>query len=81
MSSRTNINAPIVIKSWLHLTNDLLEDYHDRWICDESWFRIMNDKYPHLEESFDFKLSWKLDFLLNKIVGVFKCRGNNFHLI
>jgi hypothetical protein len=36
MSSSTNINTANVIKAWLHLINDLSEDYHDQWTCDES---------------------------------------------
>lgn len=68
MSWRTNINATIIIKSWFYLTNDLSEDYHGQWICDESWFWIMNDKYSHLDGAYKQK---HVAQYLPQIVGKF----------
>ena len=54
----------------MQLTDDLTEDYHDKWICDESWFRILNDKYPHLSQSFDFRQE-HISLYLHELVGGF----------
>ncbi len=70
MPSRSKINATIVIKSWLQITDELSEDYHDRWICDESWFRIIGSKYPNFTSSFDFKRK-HIALFLPEIAGGF----------
>ena len=28
--------------------------YQDNWICDETWFRLLNAHYPHLKNTFNF---------------------------
>ena len=31
-----------------------LNSYQDNWICDETWFRLLNAHYPHLKNTFNF---------------------------
>ncbi len=45
-------NTIILSKSWMQLTDDPEEPYSDKWICDESWLQIMNDKFPNLVTTF-----------------------------
>ena len=54
MTSRSP-NSNLVSKSWMQLTDDPEEPYSDKWICDESWLRIMNDKFPNLFAAFIVK--------------------------
>jgi len=48
-------NTILVSKSWVQLTDDPRQQYSDKWICDESWFRIMNEKFPNLSQAFNFR--------------------------
>jgi hypothetical protein len=51
----TNANTNIISKSCLLLTDDTEEGFTDRWICDKSWFQIMNTLFPHLAGAFNFR--------------------------
>jgi len=48
-------NTIFVSKSWMQLTDDPQQQYSDKWIYDESWFRIMNEKFPNLSQTFNFR--------------------------
>jgi len=39
----------------MQLTDDPQQQYSDKWICDESWFRIMNERFPNLSQAFNFR--------------------------
>jgi hypothetical protein len=39
----------------MQLTDDPRQQYSDKWICDESWFCIMNEKFPNLSQAFNFR--------------------------
>jgi hypothetical protein len=46
-------NSNIICDSYLNLTA-ASSQYHDDWICDETWFRLINAHYPHLKNTFNF---------------------------
>ena len=48
-------NSNLVLKSWMQLTDDPQQQYSDKWICDESWFRIMKERFPNLPQAFNFR--------------------------
>ena len=39
--------------SYLNLTA-ASSQYQDNWICDETWFRLLNAHYPHMKNTFNF---------------------------
>ena len=43
----------IICESYLNLTA-ASSHYKDNWICDETWFRLLNTHYPHLKYTFNF---------------------------
>jgi hypothetical protein len=46
-------NSNIICDSYLNLTA-ASSQYQDNWICDETWFRLLNAHYPHLKNAFNF---------------------------
>jgi hypothetical protein len=46
-------NSNIICDSYLNLTA-VSSHYQDNWICDETWFRLLNAHYPHLKNTFNF---------------------------
>ena len=48
-------NTILVSKLCVQLTDDPQKQYSEKWICDESWFRIMNEKFPNLSQAFNFR--------------------------
>ena len=46
-------NSNIICDSYLNLTA-ASSHYQDNWICDETWFRLLNAHYPHLKNTFNF---------------------------
>ena len=46
-------NESIISDSYLNLTA-ASSQYQDNWICDETWFRLLNAHYPHLKNTFNF---------------------------
>jgi hypothetical protein len=46
-------NSNIICDSYLNLTA-ASSLYQDNWICDETWFRLLNAHYPHLKNTFNF---------------------------
>ena len=50
-------NTALINKSWLQLTDSLLNGDHKKWICDESWYRIMCSQLSNLVGAFTLKLS------------------------
>ena len=51
-------NSNIICDSYLNLTA-ASSHYQDNWICDETWFRLLNAHYPHLREGLNRALSAK----------------------
>jgi hypothetical protein len=47
-------NESIISDSYLNLTAASSLLYQDNWICDETWFRLLNAHYPHLKNTFNF---------------------------
>ena len=43
----------IISGSYLNLTA-ASSQYQDNWICDETWFRLLNAHYPHMKNTFNF---------------------------
>ncbi len=43
----------IISDSYLTLTA-ASSQYQDNWICDETWFRLLNAHYPHMKNKFNF---------------------------
>ena len=52
----------------MHLTDDLAEYYHDKWIYNESWFWIFNAKYPYLSQALDFKQK-DISLYVHELIG------------
>jgi len=50
MQKNSNI---IICDSYLNMTA-ASSHYQDNWICDETWFRLLNAHYPHLKNTFNF---------------------------
>ena len=46
-------NSNIICDSYLNMTA-ASSHYQDNWICDETWFRLLNAHYPHLKNTFNF---------------------------
>ena len=46
-------NESIISDSYLNLTA-ASSQYQDNWICDETWFRLLNAHYPHMKNTFNF---------------------------
>jgi hypothetical protein len=46
-------NTILISNSYLNLTA-ASSLYQDNWICDETWFRLLNAHYPHLKNTFNF---------------------------
>jgi hypothetical protein len=46
-------NSNIICDGYLYLTA-ASSHYQDNWICDETWFRLLNAHYPHLKNTFNF---------------------------
>ena len=46
-------NSNIICDSYLNLTA-ASSLYQDNWICDETWFRLLNAHYPLLKNAFNF---------------------------
>ena len=46
-------NSNIICESYLNLTA-ASSHYQDNWICDETWFRLLNALYPHSKYTFKF---------------------------
>ncbi len=50
-------NNSMANESWLQITDSLLNDYYNKWICDELWYRIMCSHFPHFSGAFPFERS------------------------
>jgi hypothetical protein len=46
-------NESIISDSYLNLTA-ASSQYQDNWICDETWFRLLDAHYPHMKKAFNF---------------------------
>ncbi len=66
----------VINKSWLQLTDSLSNNYHNKWICDESWCRIMCSQFPHLLGAFSLKRTNLVQCIL-RMVGGFDTQNAN----
>ena len=66
----------VINKSWLQLTDSLSNNYHNKWICDESWCRIMCSQFPHLLGAFSLKRTNLVQCIL-RLVGGFDTQNAN----
>ena len=46
-------NKTVICDSYLNLTTASTQ-YQDKWVCDETVFRLLNAHYPHLKKTFKF---------------------------
>ena len=46
-------NSKIICNSDLNLTA-ASSHYLDNWICDKTWFRLLDAHYPHLKNTLNF---------------------------
>jgi len=44
---------PLILQSYINLTT-ACSQYQDKWICDETLYRLLNAHYPHLKNTFVF---------------------------
>ncbi len=44
---------PLMLESYINLTTECSQ-YQDKWICDETLYRLLNAHYPHLKNTFVF---------------------------
>ena len=46
-------NNPLILESYINLTT-ACSQYQDKWICDETLYRLLNAHYPNLKNTFVF---------------------------
>jgi hypothetical protein len=58
---------PLILESYINLTT-ACSQYQDKWICDETLYRLLNAHYPHLKNTFVFTLE-ALNLVLSAKAG------------
>ena len=48
-----SLNNQLISNSYLSLTTASTQ-YQDKWVCDETVYRLLNAHYPHLKKTFNF---------------------------
>ena len=64
----------IISKAWENVAKD--SRFRGRWMCDETWFRLIKANYPHIDELDDNGFS--RETLNRAINSVYKLSINNF---
>ncbi len=47
------IKKHLILDCYINLT-PACSQYQNKWICDETWYRLLNAHYPTLKKTFDF---------------------------